>query len=279
MPRVAVTGYASLDYPVALKGGIAGDRTSRILYRDPSAWPRPGGCPTYVAFAVAGLGQSVAPVTWIGEDAAGDAYLASLAARGIDAGAVMRVAGGRSPVAILAYQSDGACACLFDPALAGRETLGDAQRTALTGASHVCVTVGPPQLIGEILACCSAEARLYWVLKNDSECFTPRSCAALSARADVIFASRAERDMIASARPEATVVETERAGVRVSRGGTCGRIDVEALPVRDATGAGDSLAGGFVAAEMAGESDPLEAARIGADCARRLLEERLERES
>ena len=50
-------------------------------------------------------------------------------------------------------------------------------------------------------------------------------------------------------------------------------IPATAIAVADTTGAGDTFAGGFIAAEMAG-ADPAEAARAGITAAARLLTER-----
>ena len=275
MNRLAVSGYASLDYPIGLMGRIHGNQTTWIRHRDPQAWPRLGGCPTYVATAAAARGQAASPVTWVGSDAAGDVFQQGLAARGVDVRAVARMDGHRSPVAILAYQEDGACACLFDPALSGQEQLNSEQRNVLSSASHVCITVGPPHLTLDILACRAEGARVYWVLKNDAHCFTPELCREIAGEAHVILGNRAERSLIGEVRPEVTVVETDGGRTRVWRGGLAGEIAIDLLPVVDATGAGDSFAGGFIAAEMNGVTDPVEAADVGAKCARRMLEERM----
>ena len=51
------------------------------------------------------------------------------------------------------------------------------------------------------------------------------------------------------------------------------------MAVRDTTGAGDTLAGGYIAAEMAGTSDAMQAAASGLAAVRTMLEQRLERET
>ena len=276
---LAVTGYASLDYPVSLSGQIAGDQTTLVDHRNPDAWPRVGGCPAFMAMAVAGQGFSASPLSWIGVDRDGEHYLKDLLDAGADTSGVARLAGQRSPISILVYQQDGSCACLFDPAFTDKETLLAHQRDLVASASHLCVSVGPPQLMSEILACRSASARLYWVLKNDPHCFTPAICQDLSKAADVIFCSRSERALVAGIRPETILVETRGAGgVAVERGGRVDVLTTTPLEVDDTTGAGDTFAGGFVAAEMAGETAPLEAARSGANCARKMLEGRMRRD-
>ena len=53
MTELVVTGYASMDYAVALNGFVQGDKTTLISHRDSTAWPRLGGCVSYVAGAAA----------------------------------------------------------------------------------------------------------------------------------------------------------------------------------------------------------------------------------
>jgi ribokinase len=71
------------------------------------------------------------------------------------------------------------------------------------------------------------------------------------------------------------VVETRgRQGLRLHEPGAAPvDLPVRAVSVRDATGAGDTLAGGFIAAEMAGAS-PTQAAEAGLAAAARLLTDR-----
>ena len=263
MNALAVTGYAGVDYVVGLVGQIAGDHTTLIDYRDPDDWPRVGGCPAYVAMAVAQHGHRAYPVSWTGSDDHGDFYLAGLTAVGVDTKAVSRL-DRKSPMSILGYQADGTCACLFDPGFGGEEVLTDTQRALISAASHVCVTVGPPQVTADILSARNEKARLYWICKNDLHCFTPPIRERLSAEADVIFLSSSERGLVGNTRDTAVIVETLGSeGVRVAAADSAGQLPVERIAVRDTTGAGDTFAGGFIAAEMAGTASPLDAARAG----------------
>lgn len=89
----------------------------------------------------------------------------------------------------------------------------------------------------------------------------------------MIFCSAAERDLIAT--DAAIVVQTRGAcGVRIESGGGVTNLPVAAIPVRDTTGAGDTFAGGYIAAEMAGARSPQQAAQAGIAAAARLLTER-----
>ncbi|MEM6462451.1 MAG: carbohydrate kinase family protein [Pseudomonadota bacterium] len=278
MSALAVTGYASLDYAIGLAGQIGGDETTLINHRDPRAWPRIGGCPAYMAMAVAAKTEAVSPVTWIGSGPESDLYVETLASTGVATNGIARLRCDRAPTAIMAYQGDGTCACLFDPVFAGDEELTTNQSDIIASASHLCVSVGPPHLIGQILALRESSARLYWVVKNDARCFTPDVAAEISAIADVIFCNASERSLVGSAANAAVIVETRGPdGISVTHGGSVREMPVETMPVRDATGAGDTLAGGYVAAEMSGVGDPVSAAQAGLDAARRMLQERLER--
>ena len=277
MTKLAVSGYSSMDYAVRLKGQIQGDHTTLIEYRDSTAWPRLGGCPAYVAAAVTRQRQQAWPISWIGRDSAAEKYLGDLAAANVPARGIAQL-DGQSPTAILAYQSDGSCACLFDPVFSGQEVLTEEQRGIIGGATHVCVTAGPPDLMDEILACRRSDARLYWVCKNDVQCFTREMRATLSELSDVIFCSHSERDLILHQRT-GTVVETfGKEWVRVSHDGETKTLKVDPISVGDTTGAGDTLAGGFIAAEMLGVSTPFDAAECGLGAARDMLADRLANE-
>lgn len=278
MSVLAVTGYASVDYAISLSGQAKGDHTTLIGYRDRVHWPRLGGCPAYVASAVAAQDQLVFPISWIGNDRHADIYLDGLASANIGDDGIARL-DRPSPMAILAYQADGSCACLFDPAFAGEEKLTARQGELIGSASHLCITVGPPHLMDAILARRSPEARLYWICKNDSHCFTPTVRELLSAQADVIFCSRAERTLIGATGRSAIIIETNGPyGVSVDRGDRIDKLDVAPIEVRDATGAGDTFAGGYIAAELAGADDPVEAVRAGMASVTILLEQRSARE-
>jgi hypothetical protein len=60
MTRLAVTGYASLDYVMHLDGMVAPDQTTTGRRTD-AAWPRVGGCPSYISKAVARMGGAERP--------------------------------------------------------------------------------------------------------------------------------------------------------------------------------------------------------------------------
>lgn len=269
MTQLVVTGYASLDYAVGLAGQARGDSTTLIADRDAAAWPRAGGCPTYISAAAVRAGQVANPVMWIGSGSEGARFAGLLAAQGIGTGGLGVVDSARSPTALMVYQADGSCMCLYDPALNRAEVLTPQQRELIAEASHLCISVGPSQLMEEIVSLCPVGARLYWAVKNDTDAFPEKIRARLAARADVIFHSAAERALIGET--GAVLVETRGGGcVLVTQASGRSEIAVTRIETSDTTGAGDTFAGGYIAAEMAG-ADPVRAAGAGIEAAARLL--------
>ncbi len=276
MTGLCVTGYGSLDYAVTLDGFAEGNRTTLVSRRSAAAWPRIGGCPAYVARAVADRLGTAKIISWMGANAEGRLYCDGLAADGIDISGIAMVDAPRSPTSLLVYQADGSCACLYDPALGGQEQLTDEQRALIGAASHLCISVGPPQLMRPILEARDPAARLYWLTKNDTAAFTPEICRQLSAEADVIFCNQAERALIGETRDGVIVVETRgRDGVVVTAPGIEKTARVDPVPADDTTGAGDTFAGGFIAAEMDGITDPALACEQAVAAARLFLHHRL----
>ena len=274
MTHLVVTGYASLDHVLVLAGDIAKDRTTRVTRRDPAAWPRAGGCPTYVAQAAVRAGQRAAPVVWIGDDAPGRVLVAQYASAGLDGAGVATLKGGRSPISVLAYQPDGAVSCLYDPGFAGQERLSEAQAALIAGASHLCLTVGPGHLVDAILGSAPASARLYWAVKNDTQSFDDTARARLSQRADVIFCNHAEQELILGGTAVRVVTHGAAGAEVIGRTGSIRAPVPRRITASDATGAGDSFAGGYIAAEMTGITDPAAALQAGMAAAAQLLMER-----
>jgi len=268
---LCVTGYGSLDYAVTLDGFAEGNRTTLVSRRDPAAWPRCGGCPAYVAHAVV---ATVAPtvISWMGDNTEGRLYCDGLRSAGIDVSGVALLETPGSPTALLVYQADGSCACLYDPAFDGRERLTAAQAERIAAASHLCVSVGPPHLMRPIVDARAPGARLYWLAKNDPAAFTPENRRLLSVRADVIFCNSAELALVDRDLSRATIIETRgRDGVVVHAGGAETAVPVEPVAAGDTTGAGDTFAGAYIAAEMDGIVDPVQAAERASEAARAFL--------
>lgn len=278
--RVVVVGYASFDYVVRLDSPPRPDRTSTILSRA-AEWPRLGGSPAYVAAAlVAGGVSDPSAVSWVGDDREGERYRASLAERGLGAEGV-GVRPGRTPICILAYEPDGACHCLYDPGLRREPELDERQRALIVAADALCITVGPARVTREALALARGDASLAWVVKADSRAVPRDLAGAIAARADIVIFSRGEAPFVedalervnkATRRP--TIVETRgRKEVVLKQESGLNVVPVDPIDIDDPTGAGDSFAGGFLAAQLTG-ADPAAALRAGVSVARAMLAER-----
>jgi ribokinase len=281
---IAIIGYASLDHVAMLDSVPRPGRTSTILARPTNAWPRLGGSPAYVAGALAAAGVADArPVSWIGSDEAGDAYLAQLRDKGVLVDAMARVPDARTPMAVLAYDPDGGCCCLYDPGMPKDLALTRTQRDIVARADWLCVTIGPTRATLAALDALNPSARLAWVVKDDPRALPPDLAARLAGRADVICHSRAERGFVEAAfrttlgsRPDRIVIETLGGdGATVSQGGTSLSVATVPFETPDPTGAGDTFAGGVIAALAAGETDLIAVVEAGHEAAAALLRSRL----
>jgi ribokinase len=275
--RVVITGYASFDHVMRLDGVPAPGATTRILHRPAEAWPRIGGSPAYVAAAlVAGGVPDAVPLSWVGADAEGETYRATLDARGIRSDGVARVAGARTPMALLGYTPDGGCVCLYHASLPEPLAITPHQDMLLRGAAWVCVTVGPPAVTDRVLAL--APPHLAWAVKHDAKALTRAQAQALAGRADLLCFSQAEAAFVAglgARRPDCIVVETRGAAGAVVRW----HHEETALPAiplacDDPTGAGDTVVGGMLAALIGAPNDPAGALRAGMAAAADLLRRR-----
>lgn len=281
MTRIAITGHASLDHVAHLDGVPAPGRTTTILERPAGAWPRLGGSPAYVAGALVQAGIAGAcPVSWIGDDEDGREYRRQLRDRGIGDDGIEAVAGARTPIALLAYEPGGGCICLYDPGMAQDIALSQRQRALVAGAEWVCVTIGPASVSEAVLAAIGGAARLAWVVKDDPRSMPLPLAARLAARADLITFSEAEGAFVRRAieaaekepRPGRMLIETRgRRGAAFTCEGKNESFAAAPLAVDDPTGAGDSFAGGVLAALLKGVTDAAAIVGAGHEAARRLL--------
>lgn len=273
MTAVVVAGFATIDYVVQVEGVFSGCGTR--LMRE-AAWPRAGGAALYASAALALAGVEAAPLTWIGDDADGSAYLAACHAAGVTLDGVARSTTGPSTRCLLIYQADGTYGCLLRPGVAA---LTDAQRALAAAATWLVIAAGPPEILRRLLAEMSPGTRLAWIAKDDPACFPPDLLALLTQRADVVFCNAGERAWLEAGREAAppagqVLFETRgAAGVHVEAAGETFDIPVAPLAVDDATGAGDTFAGGALAVLIAGGS-PRDAALAGMAAAEALLRRR-----
>ena len=277
MTSVAITGYASLDYVVRLDRTPVADTTATILSR-PLDWPRLGGSPAYVASAMVAAGVDATPISWVADDADGRLYREALASRGVGArGIALRP--GRTPICVLAYQPDGGCHCFYHPALAEPPDLDAHQLELVARARWVCLTVGPAEATRQALAATRPDAELIWSVKADPRAVPADLAAAIFARADIVAASRSEAAFVAAAvaaavpsRKSRLILETRGPeGVALTRDGRVDVFPVDPVEPEDATGAGDTFLGGFLASLIGGNEALATAVAAGARAARQLL--------
>lgn len=277
MTEIAITGFASLDHILALHGTPTPDATTITRC---GAWPRLGGSPCYVARAL-GEGVRAIPVSWIGDDAAGDDYLAAMRGAGLEVEGIERIAGGATPKTVMAYTPDGDCYCLHDPGCSTDAHLSEAQRAIVARADWVCVTIGPAHAGAEVLRSIRPDAHLVWVVKNDAASLPPAQMRALAERARVISHSAQEAAFVENVlsevprRDDCLVVQTLGSrGAVASWRGHGHAVSTRILDCNDPTGAGDSFVGGLVAALVRRPDDVPAALAAGIDAAYRLLESR-----
>ncbi len=279
---IAITGYASLDHVAMLDGTPRAGRTTTILDRPENAWPRLGGGPAYVAAALVANGVAKAhPVSWIGDDEAGETYRRQLALGRIPDDGLAIVPGARTPVSILAYEPDGGCICLYDPGMPKGLTLTEAQRDLVGRAEWVCVMIGPPDATAAVLEAIGPKTKLAWVVKHDPRAMSAELAGRLAARANLICCSHAERAFVDEVLPQAglapgqMLIETQGAkGAAMTRDGTTVSSGTAPITVDDPTGAGDTFAGGVLAALAGGETEPARILDAGHRAAAALLRER-----
>jgi ribokinase len=273
MTRVVVAGFATVDYVVQVEGDFTG-RGTRLMRE--AAWPRAGGAALYASAALALAGVEAAPLTWIGDDADGAAYLAACREVRVLSDGVAKLDSAPSTRCLLIYQADGSYGCLLRP---GPAALTPAQARRAAAATWLVIAAGPPEILRRLLGERPPASRLAWIVKDDPACFPADLTTRLADRADVIFCNAGERAGLEAgrqgARPDGQIVFETRgaAGVRVEAGGEAFDLPVEPLVVADATGAGDTFAGGALAVLVAGGS-PREAARAGVAAAEALLRRR-----
>lgn len=280
MKKAVAIGYASVDYPAVLDGYFKGDQTVLIKQRPADAFPRPGGCPLYVARPLAASGCETSVITWVGEDDMGELFRSHAEKAGVDTGGIGTVVPGATPISFMIYQEDGSCCCCFDPGLLGTEELSQGQADLIRTADLVCITVGPPDIGMQALEMASDNCAVAWVAKNDPKSYPEELRGMLGQRADYIFCNVHERAWIDQAllnreKPPPLIVETNGAeNVKVQHGKQVSHLDVPALEFNDASGAGDTLAGGCLAAVVGGERDAARVAAAGISAAASLLRQR-----
>ena len=284
MKNIVVIGYACMDYSAVLDGYFKGDQTVMIKQRPADSFPRPGGCPLYVARPLPSESNSVSIISWVGDDSLGELFRTSVTDAGVDARGISTVESGTTPVSFMIYQEDGSCGCCFDPGMLGREILSSQQSNLIREADLLCVTVGPPEIAQRALSLVSDSCEVAWVAKNDPLSYPADLSKQLGVRAEFIFCNHTEREWIDESlahreRSAPLIIQTAGANpVLIEQGGIRTTVEVASITFDDATGAGDTLAGGCLRALADGNNDPESIARSGIDSAAKLLRSRSNKE-
>lgn len=275
--RAAISGYATLDFIVRSPEPPKGARTYAAEILGGAAWPRAGGAALYAGRRLAAAGVVASPLVSIGADANGWAYRETCLKDGLSVEAI-DMHEGRTPACILVHHAAGGCTCYLDPG-AVTERLTELQVQAIERATLVCIAAAPPSLSQDVLERVAPHQTLAWIAKADEKSFPSALCRRIAARADVIFCNAGERAMVDAARKAAPsgqlLIETRGPdGVLVEGPGAPVLYSVTPTRVQDATGAGDTFAGEFLASRLLGanEADCVAAAN---EAARALLLSRL----
>ncbi|BCB91154.1 carbohydrate kinase family protein [Phytohabitans suffuscus] len=246
----------------------------------PYSGPWPSGAPAIAAYVAARLGVPTAFVGGVGRDPHGQVMRDGLDAGGVDLGHLVEVEGAPTATAHITYRGEGHRE--FDFAVAGTAAtrvteadLGDLpERATWLHLSGSALIFGEPLAATALAALHRAHragARVSVDPNVRPESMSPATVRALLDAlplAHVLLPTEGElealgADVDALVAGGATVCTTRGPAGAVVRDAT-GSTPVEAPPIEpvDTDGAGDSFAGGFIAASLAG-AGPRAAARAG----------------
>ena len=275
IPKAVVIGYPTLDYVASTAVPLRGHGTVAARLHTQSDWPRPGGAVLYAAARLALAGHVAIPLIQLGDDTAGDVFVAACQAAGLNVDGIIRAPGTRSPSCILIHHDSGGYSCLLDTDGLATTGLTPGQTAFAAAADLIVIAAGAPKAAEAALAAVQPHQTVAWIVKDDPACFPPYLRERLSRRADLVFHNRSERGLIAGGSGRRIRVETQGADGAVVHAATATTpVPAEPLHVADATGAGDTLAGEFLAHWLGGERDPIAACRAGVAAARALLAKR-----
>jgi sugar/nucleoside kinase (ribokinase family) len=274
--RVVVSGYTSVDTRL-VTSSLPRPGETALLDGEVLPPPQWGGCAPNIARWLERLGVHAALVAWLGDDEEGRLYRSLLEDAGVDLRA-LEVGAGPSARAWLVHEAAGEAICLFHPA--GSEAQGTETASPLADeAEWLAVAVGPARLTSSLLDRFEGTP-LAWNVKADRQAFPPELVTRLAAAA-VVSLNRSEAvflgDALALHRPAEPDDLLERGAglVALTRGRegallawSDGRVELtqQAIPVSDATGAGDAFFAGLLAAVVEGAA-PTEAGRRGIEVA------------
>lgn len=265
MKRPVLSGFATMDYVV--RAGERFDGVGTVAMRS-LAWPRAGGAILYAGRELARAAFEPQAVSWVGDDADGQAWRTACEEAGIGTAAL--ATGVATTRCLLVYQPDGSYGCLLQPFAA---PLVASQLAPLDDASLLLLAAGDAAVSELLLARLPAHVPVAWIAKHDETCFPEPLAARIAARAAYIFCNERERGWVEGFAPGRRVLfETSGArGVWVEAPGRARTLlPTDGIETADATGAGDTFAGAALAALLRGASAPA-AAQAGLDAAASLL--------
>jgi ribokinase len=275
--HAVVSGYATMDYAARSARPLQGAETLSVDAVTDGGWPRAGGAALFASRRVAAAGFRASALTVVGTDVNAALYTEACRAGGICADGIASLASIRTPWCVLVYHDEGSYTCLIDRGGVDAQSLTRAQLATAANADLLCIAAGPARCAAALLDIIPPDLPLAWIAKRDDVSFPQALAARLGRRANVIFCNTSERQLVDRARSHSrtinqSIIETRGAdGVLLESPGTVLELRCDAVSVRDATGAGDTLAGEVLAAMLSGETNLESALRRGMEAARDLL--------
>jgi ribokinase len=287
-PDLVVIGEAALDVLVDCPRPVAWGQAETVV---PDARLVLGSSGAITAAAAARLGVATAFVGVVGDDHAGDIFVADLGATGVDVSGVRRVAGARTGMTVV-LQDRGERALLTFPGTMADLVAGAVGRAYLD-ARHVHVSsyflqTGLHAGLGALLAAASAHGattsidpgwdpggtwdhgllgllgHVDWLLPNGTE--AAHIAAAAGAPPAVADDAEARLDVLAPG-GRGAAVKLGAAGAVLRHAGRTVRLGTDAVEPVDTTGAGDNFDAGFIAGLLSG-ADPADALVAAMACGR-----------
>jgi 2-dehydro-3-deoxygluconokinase len=244
-----------------------------------------GGAESNVAVYLAALGHRAAWASRLGADPLGRRVRRSITDMGVDTGLVEHVAGGRTGVyfkdpgpggTVVHYYRDGSAAASMDRTFVARLP-GTARHIHLSGVtpalSEACRDMVEQLLGPRVLGSASISLDVNYRVGLWDPATAAPVLLALAQRADIVFTGRDEAELLwgtatpADIRtllgdvPTVVVKDAEHAATEFSVGSSWS-VPALAVEVRDAVGAGDAFAAGWLAARLRGLG-PVSRLRLG----------------
>jgi len=256
---IAVSGYATFDYAMALCHPLQVNQTAVVKRRLSHPWPRQGGCAPNIARGLLAEGHQAALVTWLGSDDLGSMYLNDLRLEGIGVEGVEIMVDARTACTYLLYDDDGSTSCILDMSDHVSTGLTESQWRVLNTADWMCVTVGPRHATSELLTRLRPDIPLVFSVKADHDAFPPQLMRKCLERAAIVALNNAERGFLEAsvgagylrqvAKGGTIFIETRGAhGVRIVVAGAEEIVPVKPVIAKDTTGAGDRFLAAVIAA-------------------------------